>query len=224
MRRVFHHWETWECIAAGMYELAPPAPMSKDEARDAYAAFLGDTSRFSRALDRVLIEWPISCEQFLSNEGTNRIAWLGQSSMCIETSVPACFRAGFKLLDESEQHAANGLAAEALTTWLRSPDGKRASAMRPEQRTAVPARGTAALVARYLAIWQQRGYPDGIPEEVPLALMRGNLAPSYRAIAIAILKNDASMQSLGFTPRRSRWYDELKRIEIAARPNVANHG
>lgn len=40
-------------------------------------------------------------------------------------------------------------------------------------------------------------------------------APSYKAIALAILKND--MTDLGFTPPVSAWYSELKRIEIEAR-------
>ena len=37
-----------------------------------------------------------------------------------------------------------------------------------------------------------------------------NLAPSYKAIAIAILKNDVSGESLGFTAKRSDWYYHLK--------------
>jgi predicted phosphoadenosine phosphosulfate sulfurtransferase len=40
-------------------------------------------------------------------------------------------------------------------------------------------------------------------------------APSYKAIALAILKNDIT--DLGFTPPASAWYSELKRIEIEAR-------
>jgi predicted phosphoadenosine phosphosulfate sulfurtransferase len=47
--------------------------------------------------------------------------------------------------------------------------------------------------------------------------MRLALAPSYKAICFAILKNDHSMQSLGFSPRPSPWYMELKRIEISQR-------
>lgn len=125
MRRIFHHWETWECVRAGMYESVPPPPMSPDEAKQHYAVFLRDTPRFESALARVLAEWPVSCEQFLSNEGMNRIAWLGQASMCIETGVPACFRAGFKLLDESERSIANAVADKWLQQWLHRFDGEQ---------------------------------------------------------------------------------------------------
>ena len=67
----------------------------------------------------------------------------------------------------------------------------------------------------YLKTWQRRGYSDGIPDEVPARLMSLRKAPSYKAIALAILKNDIT--DLGFTPPASAWYSELKRIEIEAR-------
>jgi len=52
---------------------------------------------------------------------------------------------------------------------------------------------------------------------VPAEIMA--FAPSYKAIAIAILKNDLQFTSLGFQPKVSRWYGEFKRIEIEARRN-----
>lgn len=103
-----------------MFGTLPPAPMTSDEARQAYATFLGDIPRFDAALARVIAEWPISCEQFLSNESLNRIAWLGQSSACIEMGIPSTFRAGFKLLSAEAQAVANEKADEWLRTWERA--------------------------------------------------------------------------------------------------------
>lgn len=48
-------------------------------------------------------------------------------------------------------------------------------------------------------------------------LEAANLVPSYRKIAIAILKNDHHLISLGFPPPTSEVYNELKRIEIKER-------
>lgn len=125
MNRIWHHYETWECVLAGMYDLTARDGTSKDDALRMYADFLSDTERFKAALGRVLAEWPVSCEQFLSNEGFNRIAWLGQASMTIATGIPAAYRAGFKLLTEREQAIANEVAALALYKWVggRSDDG-----------------------------------------------------------------------------------------------------
>jgi predicted phosphoadenosine phosphosulfate sulfurtransferase len=72
-------------------------------------------------------------------------------------------------------------------------------------------------IDRYMSLWISRGYPDGIPDEVPAGLMRENLAPSYKAICIAILSNDHSMSSLGFSGRKSGWYDYFKQVELANR-------
>ena len=85
-----------------------------------YAEFLKDSPRFTSALHRVMQEWPRACEQFLTNESINRIAWLGQASMCIETRVPRRYRAGFMLLTPSEQARANALAQGALDQWRRT--------------------------------------------------------------------------------------------------------
>lgn len=124
MKRIHHRWEKWECVPAGMYASIPPARMTADEACAAYAAFLQDISRFRVALARVLDEWPISCEQFLSNEGINRIAWLGQASMCIATGVPNAYRGGFKLLTQRQQQQANAAAAEFLSKWEKAQGDK----------------------------------------------------------------------------------------------------
>lgn len=68
----------------------------------------------------------------------------------------------------------------------------------------------------YIETWEARGYSEGIPDEVPSRLDWLGKAPSYKAIAIAILKND--MAQLGFSRPFSQWYSELKRIEIEGRP------
>ena len=78
-------------------------------------------------------------------------------------------------------------------------------------------------MASYIRTWEQRDYSDGIPEEVPDGLMRG-LAPSYKEIAIALLKNDVGLLSLGFTPPATLWYSILKQMEIDERPcNRSGH-
>lgn len=72
-------------------------------------------------------------------------------------------------------------------------------------------------IRKYIDTWKARGYPEDIPDEVPLVLQSLQKAPSYKAICLAILTNDMAMKSLGFTPKPSPYYSELKRIEIAER-------
>lgn len=97
IKRIFHTWDKWECYPAGFYENSINGK-TKDEFEEIYKNFLSDLNKFETALNRVLSEWKNSCEHYLSNEKMNRIAWLGQASLCIETGIPSSFRTGYFLL------------------------------------------------------------------------------------------------------------------------------
>ena len=118
MKRIYHTWDKWECYPAGFYENQPPEGMSVRQANQKYAEFLRDTELFEFALGRIISEWKNSCEHYLTNDKMNRIAWLGQASLCIEHGIPACFRGGFNLLTPAEQRAANESALKYLNFWL----------------------------------------------------------------------------------------------------------
>lgn len=111
MKRIWHHWEKWECVPAGMHN-----PTDKDPLV-AYRTVLAHPDRFRQAIARVFSEWPNSCEQFLTNTDMNRVAWLGQAAVCIETGVGREYRTSFYELTDEEQIAANKIAAEAIVMW-----------------------------------------------------------------------------------------------------------
>lgn len=58
--------------------------------------------------------------------------------------------------------------------------------------------------------WEERCYSDGIPDEVPAKLATSLRVPSYKFIAIALLKNDLTLKSLGFSGKHSDWHNILK--------------
>lgn len=72
-------------------------------------------------------------------------------------------------------------------------------------------------IAHYIETWKARGYPDDIPDEVPDPLMQRNLAPSYKAICVCILKNDHHLTDLGYSAPKSKWYDAIKQEELRCR-------
>jgi hypothetical protein len=115
LTRIYHPYWNWECYKAGFYNTT--IDIEDEEAKLQYKTFLQDLTAFGKAMDRVMAEWPNSCEHFLTNTSMNRIAWLGQASMCITNNVPSCFKGGFKLLSEQEQRSANELAQTYLTRW-----------------------------------------------------------------------------------------------------------
>jgi predicted phosphoadenosine phosphosulfate sulfurtransferase len=77
--------------------------------------------------------------------------------------------------------------------------------------------GVGKRVAKYVSKWSRQGYPEDIPDEVPEVLEHEGLAPSYRAITLALLNNDTQLLSLGFQPRHNEWYNAIKRMEIENR-------
>lgn len=75
-------------------------------------------------------------------------------------------------------------------------------------------------IEKYIKTWEDRCYPNGIPDELPLEIK--DLAPCYKKIALAILNNDHSLKSLGFTPKKSEYYNIYKRIELEQRKQKQN--
>lgn len=118
MKRIFHTWEKWECYPAGFYENNPPGKMTREEAEEFYRGFLADIPLFEACLNRVISEWKNSSEHYLTNEKMNRIAWLGQASVCIHAGIPAKFRGGYNLLEATQQQAADEAALRYMNKWF----------------------------------------------------------------------------------------------------------
>ena len=69
---------------------------------------------------------------------------------------------------------------------------------------------TTQRVEVYCQTWKKRCYFDDIPDEVPDGLERSNRVPSYKSIAIAILKNDLLLRSIGFSEEEGNLAKELR--------------
>jgi len=118
MQRIYHTWDKWECFPAGFFDTKPPKGKTEVECEEAYRDFLRNDDAFRAGLDRVFAEWPNSCEHNLTNENMNRIAWLGQSAMCVVHGIPSRFRAGYHRLTEDQQYRADQTALFYLNKWL----------------------------------------------------------------------------------------------------------
>lgn len=114
--RVFHQFEKWECYNAGFYETTKKG-WKKADCESAFADFLRNLPAFEQALQHITTEWIHSCEHYLTNVAMNRIAWLGQASVCYALGIPSTYRAGFQLLTPLEQEAANQMALVYLNKW-----------------------------------------------------------------------------------------------------------
>ena len=117
--RIFHTYDKWECHKAGFYASKKDG-MTAEECKTAYANFLRNSELFEETLQKVISEWKYSCEHYLTNKAMNRIAWLGQASVCYATGVPSVFCSGFNQLTDEEQEKANSIALIYLNKWLET--------------------------------------------------------------------------------------------------------
>jgi len=114
--RVYHRWDQWECAYAGMYD--SKAVIDEPEKKERYVGFFSCNDKFQRGIDRVFTEWTVSCENFLTNQSINRIAWIGQAAVCIELGLCSGYKGWFWMLSEQKQSQANALAFYNLSSWI----------------------------------------------------------------------------------------------------------
>jgi hypothetical protein len=115
--RIFHTYDKWECYQYGFYNTTKEG-MTEAQCLEEYRLLLSNEDEFKNALQSVISEWKHSCEHYLTNKAMNRIAWLGQASLCYAKRIPSVYRGGFNLLTEEQQKRANEIALEYLNTWL----------------------------------------------------------------------------------------------------------
>ena len=116
--RIFHTFDKWECHKAGFYQSKKDG-WTKEECENEYIRILTGEELFRNALSKVISQWKNSCEHYLTNRAMNRIAWLGQASLCIESGVPSTYSAAWFKLTKEQQDRANLIALDYLNIWLK---------------------------------------------------------------------------------------------------------
>ncbi len=120
MKRIYHPWHLWEDYQHNFHGGVVPN-FKKDNTLELYASLLRDLPRFEAALKTITSEWKYSCEHNLSNQGMNRVAYLGQASCALVYNVPSSMSmSGYNLLSDSEKIAADAMAQKYLDLWLEN--------------------------------------------------------------------------------------------------------
>jgi len=115
--RIFHTYDKWECYKAGFYE-SKLKDHTNEECENIYIKVLSDKELFTKGLEKVTSEWKFSCEHYLTNQSMNRIAWLGQASVCALFGVPSSYSGAWFKITEEKRDEANKLALLYLNKWL----------------------------------------------------------------------------------------------------------
>lgn len=119
MKKIWHPYWKWECYKAGFYTPLSELNITKEQGELQYKSFLSDAHLFEITLRKVIKQWKYSCEHFLTESTRNKIAWLGQASVCYAHKIPCYCRGGFKLLTEKQQVEADAMALKYFEHWKK---------------------------------------------------------------------------------------------------------
>ena len=117
IKQVFHPIDKWEEIRHNMWG----GTDNKKEALEWALSFTGDHSLYGSYMRRVCEEWPISCENALTDPHMNRKAWLGHAACALAGGVPEdIIREAWSKLSHEQKHLANKEAERAIQLWEES--------------------------------------------------------------------------------------------------------
>lgn len=117
MKQIYHNYELWEDWINGMWSAVGKEQWEK--MLPLAIEFTGNAELYGAAMLRVIQEWPISCEQNLTNASINKKAWIGHAACCLEFGWPEYIvRAAWKHLSERQQIEANKMAQRAISIWI----------------------------------------------------------------------------------------------------------
>lgn len=116
MQRIFHPYEIWEDWINGMWR--KESKQYEINKLQEIIEFTSNHILYGIAMIRVINEWPICCENNLSNILINRKAWLGHAACCIERNYPEYLvRQAWQQLTEEQRLLANKEAHKAIKLW-----------------------------------------------------------------------------------------------------------
>ncbi len=114
MERVYHPYWEWEEIEHNMWGDVGDRKAYLKKA----IAFTSDHKKYGRFMNRVVSEWPISCENALTDDSINKKAWVGHAATALAIGCPEDItREAWGHLTDEQQLLANEEARKAIQAW-----------------------------------------------------------------------------------------------------------
>ena len=114
MRRVYHPISEWEEIEFNMWGEVDDRSAFLEKA----ITFTGDHKLYGSYMQRVISEWPISCENALTDPALNKKAWVGHAACALALRCPEDItRKAWSFLTDEQRILANKAAGRAIWTW-----------------------------------------------------------------------------------------------------------
>ncbi len=112
--RVWHPFHLWEEVNFNMWGRVS----NRSEFIKKAIEFTGNYKLYGSFMDRVVNEWPVSCENALTDYYMNRKAWIGHAACALAIGCPEDItRQAWKELSYEQQYLANKEASRAISSW-----------------------------------------------------------------------------------------------------------
>lgn len=112
--RVWHPVDKWEEIKYNMWGAVDDRATYLQNAIE----FTSDWDTYGDYMDLVIQEWPVSCENALTDYSLNRKAWIGHAACALYMMCPEDItRKAWGYLSDEQRKMANRRAATAIRCW-----------------------------------------------------------------------------------------------------------
>lgn len=113
-KRIWHPFDEWEEVRHNMWGSVNDRASMLGKA----VGFTGDHVMYGKYMMRVVREWPVSCENALTDYYMNRKAWIGHAACALAINCPEDItRQAWKRLSYEQQYLANKEASRAISSW-----------------------------------------------------------------------------------------------------------
>ena len=114
LKRVYHPYWDWEEIDHNMWGDVSDRKLYLKRA----IKFTGDHKKYGRFMRRVIAEWPVSCENALTDSNLNKRAWVGHAACALAIGCPEDItRQAWGELTDEQRTLANAEADRAIQEW-----------------------------------------------------------------------------------------------------------
>lgn len=112
--RVYRDYREWEEIKFNMWGKVENKELFLKKAID----FTSNHSLYGQYMFRVANEWPVSCENALTDNLINKKAWIGHAACALAIQCPEDItRLAWSYLTDEQQFLANNEAERAIEHW-----------------------------------------------------------------------------------------------------------
>jgi hypothetical protein len=119
MNRIYHHYEKWEDYKAGFYDNI--SGKNKSLLVDKVIEMFSNYESTEIYMRKVINEWKYSCEHNLTNNGLNKIAYIGQAACCLYAGIPYQITMNaWNKVDIINRNLADKIAIKIIKEWEKN--------------------------------------------------------------------------------------------------------